>query len=222
LNTKGYFEKEEKRILDVFNRGLLKEFPNPDRTGCPGSDVLRRIATRQMPFSEGQEWLDHLGSCSPCYSDFLQLQVAFRRRRMRTLLAIAASILIVTGVTGRASFLKQRHAVTTQAAVLDLRNRSVPRGTESNPSSEPPLEISRDAPRLEVYLPLGSSEGAYELEITDQEANTVFTGSGIAKIEEGITSLTLAANLSSVSRGQYVLKLRRAGSRWNSYAMSVR
>lgn len=221
MNTKGYFEKEEKRILDVFNRGLLKEFPNPDRTGCPGSDVLRRIATRQLPFSEAQKWLEHLGSCSPCYSDFLQLQVAFRARRMRTLLAVAASILIVTGVTGWASFLKQGQPITTQAAVLDLRNRSVPRGTESNPP-EPALEISRDAPRLEVYLPLGSSEGDYELEITNQEANTVFTGSGTAKIEEGITSLTLAANLSSVSRGQYVLKLRKAGSGWNSYAMSVR
>jgi hypothetical protein len=205
----------------VLNRGLLKEFPNPDRVGCPGSDVLKRIASRAMPLSEAEKCLDHLGSCSPCYSDFLQFQAAIRRRHMQTMLAVAASILIVAGVAGWALLLRQSKPTASQALVLDLRNRSVPRGPESNPA-EPPLEIGRNVSRLEIYLPLGSSDGAYELSIRRQDGNSIFTGRGIAKVEQGITSLSAEVNLSSASPGLYLLQLRKVGSAWNSYPLQVR
>jgi hypothetical protein len=221
LNAKGYSERDEKRILDTLGRGLLKEFPNPERTGCPGSDVLKRIAFHEMPLAEAEKWLDHLTSCSPCYGDFSQFRSAYRKRRSRTLFAIAASILIVAGVASWVLFLRQRQPVATEAAVLDLRNRSVPRGTESNPA-EPRLEIGRNVSRMEVYLPLGSADGVYELSIRSQEGSPVFTGSGMAKIKEGITSLSLDVNLSSASSGLYVLQLRKVGSEWNSYPMMLR
>ena len=164
LNAKGYSERDEKRILDALGRGLLKEFPNPDRAGCPGSDVLKRIASHEMPLPEAEKWLDHLTSCSPCYGDFTQFQSAYQRRRTQTFLAIAASILIVVGVAGWALFFKQKGSPGVQTAVLDLRNRSVPRGGEPNPG-EQPLEVSRAGERLNIYLPLGSAEGPYEVRI---------------------------------------------------------
>ena len=108
LNAKGYSERDEKRILDALGRCLLKEFPNPDRAGCPGSDVLKRIASHEMPLVEAEKWLDHLTSCSPCYRDFSELQAGYRQCRMQTVLAIAASILIVVGVAGWALFFKQK------------------------------------------------------------------------------------------------------------------
>src|SRR5690348_427932 len=89
LNTKGYSVADEKRILDALGRGLLKEFPNPNRVGCPGAEILRRIASREMPLSEAEEWLSHLGSCSPCYDDFRKLRVSFQQGRRRTVLAFA-------------------------------------------------------------------------------------------------------------------------------------
>src|SRR5438874_5510692 len=94
LNGKTYSRRDEKRILDVLGRGLLKDFPNPERIGCPGADVLKKIASHEMPLSEAEKWLDHLGSCSPCYSDFSRFRAAYRTRRTTTLLAVAASILI--------------------------------------------------------------------------------------------------------------------------------
>src|SRR6202030_1858385 len=103
-----------------------------------------------------EKWLDHLGSCSPCYSDFLQFQAAVRRRHMQALLTVAASILIVASLASWAVLRGQKQPLVAQTAVIDLRNRSVPRGPESNPA-EPPLEIGRNVSRLEVYLPLGSS-----------------------------------------------------------------
>jgi hypothetical protein len=50
--------------------------PSNKRAGCPGSDVLRKIASHEMPLPEAEKWLDHLTSCSPRYGDFSQFQAA--------------------------------------------------------------------------------------------------------------------------------------------------
>jgi hypothetical protein len=57
-------------------------------------------------------------------------------------------------------FLLQRHneGLVAQTALLDSRNRSLPRGTELNPP-EPPLALNRAARNWNIYLPLGSTEG---------------------------------------------------------------
>jgi hypothetical protein len=213
--------RDEKRILDALGRGLLKEFPNPDRAGCPGSDVLRKIASHEMPLPEAEKWLDHLTSCSPCYGDFSQFQAAYQRRRTQRLLAIAASILIVVGVAGWALFFKQKGPPAVQTAVLDLRNRSVPRGGEPNPD-EQPLEVSRGVKRLNVYLPLGSAEGPYELRIAPTGGSAVFATNGVASLIDGVTSIQADADLSSVSPGQYVFQVRRPDSEWSSYSLLLR
>ena len=57
LNGKGYSAADERRILDALGRGLLKEFPNPERIGCPGDEVLKKIASHEMPLSEAEKWL---------------------------------------------------------------------------------------------------------------------------------------------------------------------
>jgi hypothetical protein len=221
LNAKGYSVRDEKRILDALGRGLLKEFPNPDRAGCPGSDVLRRIASHAMPLAEAEKWLDHLTSCSPCYSDFSELQAGYRHRRMQTILAIAASILIMVGVAGWALFFKQKGLPVVQTAVLDLRNRSVPRGGEPTPG-EQPLEVSREVKRLNVYLPLGSAEGPYELRIAITTGSAIFTTNGVASLKDGVTSIEASVDLSSASAGRYVLQIRKPDSEWNSYPLLLR
>jgi len=205
----------------VFNRGLLKEYPNPDRVGCPGPDVLKRIASREMPLSEADKWLDHLGSCSPCYRDFLQFQSAHRARRKQTLLAIAASILIAASLAGWAVINKQSKPLVPQAAVLDLRNRSLSRGGDSN-SAEPPLEVSRSVKHLAVYLSLGSPEGPYEIRIATTAGGAAFTTTGVASLKDGLTSIEAAVDLSSVSPGQYVFQVRRPDSEWSSYPLVLR
>ena len=221
MNAKGYSERDEKRILDVLGRGLLKEFPNPERTGCPGSDVLKRIASHAMPLAEAEKWLDHLTSCSPCYRDFSELQAGYRHRRMQTILAIAASILVVVGVAGWALFFKQKGLPVVQTAVLDLRNRSVPRGGEANPG-EQPLEVSRGVKHLNVYLPLGSAEGPYELRIAITTGSAIFATNGVASLRDGVTSIEATVDLTSASSGLYVLQIRRPNSEWNSYPLLLR
>jgi hypothetical protein len=218
LNEKGYSERDEKRILDALGRGLLTEFPNPNRTGCPGSEVLKKIASHEMPLSEAGKWLDHLTSCSPCYREFSQIQSTYRSRRTRTILAIAASILVVAGIAGWVLLSKQKEPLVAQTVVLDLRNRSVARGGEPN-SGEQPLEVSRAATKWNIYLPLGSSEGPYDLRILAPTGGVLVTTSGTASLKDQVTSLQAEMHLSSSPRGEYVLQIRRAGSEWVSYSL---
>ena len=221
LNAKGYSTRDERRLLDALGRGLLTDFPNPERSGCPGSEILKRIASRTMPLEGAGKWLDHLGSCSPCYRDFSELQAGYRQRRMQTVLAIAASILIVVGVAGWALFFKQKGPAGVQAAVLDLRNRSVPRGGEANPG-EQRLEVSRGVKRVNVYLPLGSAEGPYELRIATTTGISIFTTNDVASLKDGVTSIEAGVDLSSAPSGRYVLQIRRPNSEWNSYPLLLR
>jgi len=202
-------------------RGLLKEFPNPSRAGCPGSDVLKKIASHEMPLSEAEKWLDHLGSCSPCYSDFTQFQAAYKRRRMRSLLAIAASILIVACLAGWAFFPKQKKPLVTETAMLDLRNRSIPRGTEPNPA-EPPLEVNRAAAHWNIFLPFGSDAGRYDIRLLAVSGELLLSTKADAKLTDGVAVIQISVDLSSRSPGQCVLQLTRNGSQESSYVVELR
>lgn len=222
MNARGYSARDEQRLLDALGRGLLKEFPNPNRVGCPDAEVLKKIAAREMPLSEAEKWLDHLGSCSPCYLDFSQLRAAYRQRRTRMTLAAAAAMLLAAAVTGWTLLHKQNENLTAQSALLDLRDRSIARGAEPNPA-EQPLEISRRVSHLKIYLPVGSSAGDYEVQILGRGEKVLFITKGTAGKQEGITSLTIDTNMSSANEGLYVLQLKKAGTgAWASYPLQVK
>lgn len=221
LNGKTYSRRDERRILDVLGRGLLKDFPNPERIGCPGAEVLKKIACHQMPLSEAAKWLDHLGSCSPCYSDFKRFAAAHESRRRRMLLAAAAAILLALGITGWALLHVRNENLIADTAVLDLRDRSPARGGEPIPG-EQPLEVSRAVKHLNVHLPLGSAEGPYEMRVTTTAGTAVFATNGVASLKDGVTSIEAAVDLSSASSGRYVLQVRRPNSEWNSYPLLLR
>ena len=221
MNARGYSTRDEQRLLDALGRGLLKEFPNPERTGCPGTDVLKRIASRRMPLIEAEKWLDHLGSCSPCYGDFSRFRKTYELRRKRTLLAVAASILIAAGIGGWVLLQKHNEGLVAQTAVLDLRNRSVPRGTEPNPV-EPPLVVSRAAAHWNIFLPYGSNDGPYDIRLLAGSGELLVSTKADAKLTDGVAVIQISVDLSSRSPGPCVLRLTRNGSQKSSYVVELR
>lgn len=178
------------------------------------------MASHRVPLAEAEKWLDHLGSCSPCYRDFSQFQKTHQIRRRRTLLAIAASILVCTSIGGWALVRWHNKNETIQTAVLDLRDWSLARGVEPNPAVSP-LEVNREASRLRILLPLGSSEGKYEVRIAKQSGESLVTAIGSAKLSSGVTTLRVMLRMSSLSPGTYLLQIRKAGLEWNSYPLVV-
>lgn len=207
--------------MDALGRGLLREFPNPERSGCPGAEVLRRIASRTMPLNEAEKWLDHLGSCSPCYSDFYEFRKVHELRRRRNFLAIAASILLAAGVAGWVLLHRHNETLVAQTAVLDLRNRSVPRGTEPNPV-EPPLMVKRTAVHWNIFLPFGSNDGPYDIRLFTDSGELLVSTKANAKLTDGVSVIQISVDLSSRSPGQCVLRLTRNGAPESSYLVELR
>ena len=174
-----------------------------------------------MPLEEAGKWLNHLGSCSPCYKDFSELREVREVRRTRTLFALAASILVAIGIAGWVLIQRHNETVLSQTGVLDLRNRSASRSPEQN-VGEQPLELRRRFSQLNIYLPLGSPEGAYKVRIVTISGDSLLNTGGLARLNEGVTSLQVRGDAIFARPGPYILQIRKAPSEWNSYPLVLR
>src|SRR6266704_4740254 len=209
LSSESQSNAADKRLLDILRQGLATEFPNPERIGCPGSALLKGIAQGKVSLTEAEPWLDHLGSCSPCFQEFKEFrrQSAIQRRRVLTWVATAAVLLFAVGgwVWGRT-----RHSVeATDVAVLDLRERSVGRGQRQSETDQTPLEISRATKHLVVDLPIGSKEGPYDVGLLTETGDQILRATGIAQLHDHITDLRVDIDLSDIRAGAYSLGVRQ-------------
>jgi hypothetical protein len=110
--------------------------------------------------------------------------------------------------------------VSGVVATVDLRVISPTRGTE-NPKGAGPVKVRGDAAQLRIILPPGS-EGRYDGEIIRREGDVpLLQSSGTTKWEDHDVVLDLPVSLRGLSPGRYSIVLRREGSEWEYYALSV-
>jgi hypothetical protein len=212
---------EEKRILDLLDRGLSRDFPNPERIGCPGSAFLEGVASHKVPLSEADQWLDHLSSCSPCFQEFTEIrkQAGGQRRQRQMWLAAAAIVLLAVGAW---LWVRSRPSGQTAAVVVvDLRGRATVRGESTPDTSQPPLEVPRNATNLNLELPIGSNEGAYDVALLNASGAELFRASGTAKLEDHIVVLRANVDLSGISPGSYFLGVRQPGLEWTRFSIRL-
>jgi hypothetical protein len=174
-----------------------------------------------MPLEEVERWLNHLGSRSPCYKDFSELRKVREVQRKRTLLAIAASILVAIGIASWVLVQRHNESLVAQTAVLDLSSRSVSRSPEPNPG-EQPLELRRGFSQLNIYLPLGSPEGAYEVRIVTTGGDALLKIGGTARLKDGITLLQVRGKPTLPRHGQCTLQIRKPPAELSSYPLVLR
>jgi hypothetical protein len=228
-HTIAVSSKPEDRLRDALDQGILREFPNPERLDCPPPELIRQIALHQVSFAQAEPWLEHVTSCSPCFREYS----AYAIRRKRTILAVAACFLIVAAVTGWMLITSSHNRQiarpvapltgTQEAAiqVLDLRARSRTRGG-TNEQAERPLGITLPVSRLTIYLPLGSSDGPYDIRIATREGTPLINSAAQATLKEGVTALTVSIDFSSVVPGEYLLQIRKPSFEWTSFQLQVR
>ena len=208
-------------MLDILRQGLATEFPNPERVGCPGNALLKGIAQGKVSLTEAEPWLDHLGSCSPCFQEFKEFrkQSAIQRRRVLAWVATAAVLLFAVGGW---LWVRARHSVEApDVAVLDLRDRSVARGQSQADTGQSPLEIPRTAKHLVLDLPIGSKEGPYDVGLLTDTGDQLLHSTGIADLHDHITDLRVDIDLSQVRAGAYSLGVRQPGLEWTRYPIRV-
>lgn len=218
-------------------------YPNPQRIGCPGPEVFEALKAKKIPFDD-PVW-EHIEHCSPCYREFADIRDALfrdeRRGSIRTIVRASVAVLVLL-LVGIGAFLftrspqtgnKQMIASTAhnggEAAVLNFEDGSELRGASgSSQSKSPDLSTSgiqhlpRNQLSLTVYLPLGSPDGTYELEIVSPNGAVVWHVQGMASIKDGLTSLPVSGDLRGVASGEYKFRFRRLDESWHEKQVIVK
>ena len=206
--------------MDLLGKGLSRDFPNPQRVGCPDSAVLRGIADHKVPLSEADRWLNHFSSCSPCFQEFTQFRKQAVDRR-RTQIWLAAAAVFIFAIAGWLWVRSRPQVQTAAVVVLDLRGRATVRGENPPETSQSPLQAPRNARSLNLELPIGSNEGAYDVALLNPNGAELFRTSARAKLEDHIVVLRVDVNLAGISPGSYFLGLRQPGVEWMRFPIRV-
>jgi hypothetical protein len=216
----------EQRVLDDLRDSLREQFPNQARQGCPSSEEIRRLASRRVPLAKAQEWIDHLGRCSACFSDFERHQRKFtHRRRLYLAFALSAAVAAVCilgaillknarGQFGGAKLAVHEQRTELPVAVLNLSDTSNLRG--GGEGSRLLAHLPRSRFVLSVHLPPGNMSGQYEIQFLREiiDAVPLVQYHASSELENGNLTISIVTDLSHVQPGTYIFAIRHAGSEW--------
>src|SRR4051812_30034109 len=74
-------EEKFDQISRAVRESILRNYPNPERRGCPGAAVVRSVAARKE--LQADDVWEHITHCSPCYAELLACKHEFRDKRQR-------------------------------------------------------------------------------------------------------------------------------------------
>jgi hypothetical protein len=221
-------EQRYERLSRTVRETILRNFPNPERKGCPGDRVVREVAGRRE-LIEDDAW-QHITHCSPCYATFLQFKDEFRSlRRRRGLGIILGAICLIALTTGVVIYeVNHRGEPATiqnednyEAARLDLRDRSSQRSATAEPGNTALLALPRKKLNLTILLPFGSEPGKYEVQMRKAGKELVTVG-GNADVNQGNTELRIKIDLSKYAAGIYAVAIRQPSSTWVENPVTLR
>lgn len=196
-------EQKFDRISRAVQESILRNYPNPERKGCPGDDVVREVAER-TDLKTDDVW-EHITHCSPCYATFLEFKKeirhnkAIRRRTAIGLLAAAAAAIPVVVITRFHS-----RSYDRQIGDWDFEASASSRGPGSGPGETTPQRAARARGYIRVRLPLGSEAGNYALQITRSENGPALQQTTAkAEIVNGHTLAKFEVDFSDLAAGAY-------------------
>jgi hypothetical protein len=221
------------QFQDIVQQAILREFPNPERKGCPGTQTLRELANRPRPIRDSA-W-EHVTHCSPCFREFLDLRTEAkqrleleRRRAIRRRTALAAIAVVVAGggiaayeVFHRGGLRPSEGLGTYQPALLDLRDASTTRGAEGQGRKGQPHILPAKRLDLTILLPVGSEPGPYEIQFLKDIDKPLLNALGGATVENGTTVVRTKLDLSRKNPGSYLIGLRQPPSDWTFYPVTI-
>ena len=199
---------EPEKAPDPYEEAFLNEYPNPDRIGCPGDEVLKGLASRALPISHPARM--HIGQCSPCWREFRSFETEVKRARSWTLIGGIAALLLIL-LLGPYFYRSSAQRKVEPLIALDFRPIDPTRGSDQQ---HPKFRLPPSVFQLLVTLPFGSNGGVYELQLRNSNDLVTAQAQGTATITDGDTSLKIKhMDLSNVPKGDYVLILVHRGDR---------
>jgi len=134
---------------------------------------------------------------------------------------LAAAAMVLLAVAGWMWVRSRPSGQTAAVVVLDLRGRSTARGENPPETSQPPLEVPRNARSLNLELPIGSNEGAYDVALLNPSGAELVRTSATAKLEDHIVVLMATVDLAGVPPGSYFLGVRQPGLEWTRFPIRL-
>src|SRR4051794_27074533 len=89
----------ERQLLDSFEQAALRDYPNPERIGCPGTEFLRSLAADRRSISVRDPRLSHVTHCSPCFREFAAFRDESAKRRQRKRLSLIAAGIVAVALS---------------------------------------------------------------------------------------------------------------------------
>ena len=141
--------------------------------------------------------------------------------RRRTQIWLAAAAVFIFAIAGWLWVQSRPQVQTAAVVVLDLRGRATVRGENPPVTAQPPLDVPRNAKTLNLELPIGSNEGAYDVALLNPSGAELVRTNATAKLEDHIVVLRAGVDLAGVSPGSYFLGLRQRGLEWTRFPIRV-
>jgi len=212
--------RDEARLLKAYQRVLIGEgFPNPDRAGCPGNETLKAMALRKLSHEQLMGWIDHLGTCTPCFREYTEFRNQAEWRRTLAYVGVAASVLVALFGLWRWRSSRPNVITAHNHIVADMRDRLIFRGEQG----KGPLVFGRGIDDVSFYLPEGSRTGTYEVAVFDEESGkSLVHATGTAAIKNNTTEVNVTLDLSHTAPGHYLVGIRLPGTDWNYANLIIR
>jgi hypothetical protein len=227
-----FSRREEKQLLKLAAEVSRTEFPNPERAGCPSSQTLKALAQRQIPLPETGDIVDHIGTCSPCFTQYWHYRQGYKRRKTAQVLFVCLGIVAIVGILisrvgwqSRPQSRKERQIAKElpqvyRQLVFDLRGWSSPRSDRPG-ATRPELRLPRELVQLSIYLPIGSEDGTYDIQLQRPPQPPSLEAQGEARLRDHIEVLEVKVDTSILAPGGYLLRLRRAAAGWSEYPIQL-
>jgi hypothetical protein len=223
--------RDEIDLLTAAREALPSDFPNPERLNCPEASTLEAVAARRLSVSDIDDLIDHIATCSPCFTAYSEYRNAYCSRRNKKVLGTLLAVLAVATAAwhfGRPILFPKPHPpeqiaeTAPPTAVLDFRNRTSERSAQSPPQG--PQEVPhmrRSLLDVQMLLPLGTEDGQYSLQISNSGGEITAQSTGTARFDGTSEALTARVDLRTIKPGQYTLAIRRGTSSWHQYSVIV-
>lgn len=230
--TQPKFDRRDERdLLTTAREALPSDFPNPERINCPEASTLEAIAARRLSAPDIDDLIDHIATCSPCFTAYSEYRNAYcsRRRKKRygtvvvILVAMIAALYFAHPVLITKPHQRVRIAeVAPQTAFLDLSNRTSERSVQA-PSQrrEDTPQLPRTLMNIQIRLPLGLEDGQYTIQFRDSAGGVRVQTTGTAQFDGTNEMLAARIDLRKVELGRYTLAIRTGAASWRQYSVLV-
>jgi hypothetical protein len=223
--------RDEIDLVTAAREALPSDFPNPERINCPEASTLEAIAARRLSDPDIDDLIDHIATCSPCFTAYSEYRNAYcsrRNKRRYGALAVFLAVATVAGYFGRKAFWptprspEQIAEVAPLTAVLDFHDRTSERSDQTPPQKpEDTPHLRRTILNAQIRLPLGSEDGQYSLQFRDSAGGIKAQTTGTARFDGTNETLSARIDLRTIEPGRYTLAIRQGTSSWRQYSVFV-